>query len=532
MAQRPSESPSDELSTIGREPFVPILRGDEGQIDPIALSTWHDALSNTVSIEVPHDLMGIWLYPTQGGVVLLAPEALAADDLAIPVPSPQLRPEQLSLVEKIVLDAGYGSATCLPIRFGRRDVGLLLVADLQPDRYGESERVILQCVAHQIGPMLGRIARQWTPVDQETPGQQKRIAGLIDAVSRANRDAATPERFVAALSKGLIPLLPHDHLELLLPDTAGERYYRLGQHAGGPLWVDPSLVISRAHLDIAGIFASQNKLLLSDTYEDDRWPRGFLTASGGSGADVRGLVAATVDLGTNSPAYLLVGSIGPDLYGDEDADLLVLLAGVIAPQVGSFVLKDARPAPASAEPPTPEPPPPAAVPAAHTNGTSARHSPAEALSRISELLAASTDLSSATRLIAEKGADLLPFTRLTFALRVADGDRVVLLDAGERARFADLPLVRTAGTTLARVLNGEVPGALAQARGETRMMVPLRVGGRIHGALVFSAPSPDTLTESHLPLARQMADAVAAHLELFRRAALMPTPFVPGSRRG
>jgi GAF domain-containing protein len=61
-------------------------------------------------------------------------------------------------------------------------------------------------------------------------------------------------------------------------------------------------------------------------------------------------------------------------------------------------------------------------------------------------------------------------------------------------------------------------------------MVPLRVAGRIHGALVFSAPSPERLTESHLPLARQLADAVAAHLEIFRRGALMPAPFIPGPR--
>jgi hypothetical protein len=88
--------------------------------------------------------MGLWLYPSQGGVVLLGPAELAEDDLAVPVPSPHLKPEQLSLVEEIVRDAGYGSATCLPIRFGKRDVALLLVADLQPGRYGPTERVVLQ----------------------------------------------------------------------------------------------------------------------------------------------------------------------------------------------------------------------------------------------------------------------------------------------------------------------------------------------------------------------------------------------------
>ena len=70
------------------------------------LATWHQALSNTVSVEVPHDLMGLWLYPSQGGVVLLGPPELAADDLAIPLPSPHLTSEQLSLIEEIVAERG------------------------------------------------------------------------------------------------------------------------------------------------------------------------------------------------------------------------------------------------------------------------------------------------------------------------------------------------------------------------------------------------------------------------------------------
>ena len=51
----------DPLSSSGSEPLVPILRSDERQIDAVALATWHEALSNTVAVEVPHDLMGLWL---------------------------------------------------------------------------------------------------------------------------------------------------------------------------------------------------------------------------------------------------------------------------------------------------------------------------------------------------------------------------------------------------------------------------------------------------------------------------------------
>jgi GAF domain-containing protein len=517
--------PADEpLSTLGSEPLVPILQATAGQVDPLTLATWHQALSNTVSVEVPHDLMGLWLYPSQGGVVLLGPGELAEDDLAVPVPSPHLKPEQLALVEEIVRDAGYRSATCLPIRFGKRDVALLLVADLQPDRYGPAERVLLQCVAQRVAPMLGRIARQWAPVEESSSRQQERIAGLLEAVAQANRDAATPVRFLAAVTRGLAPLLPHDHVELLVPDAAGEQYYRLGEHGGGPLWLDPSLSISREHLDIAGIFEAQNTLLVDDTYEDERWPRGFLTAPDSGGGDVRSVVGIRMALGPGSVAYILVGSIGPELYEADDAALLELLAELIAPQVSAF-LRPAESAKAVAPPPpAPDAPPPASE-------VSSRGESAELLFRIAGLLATTSDPATSTRLIAEEGSGLLPFDKLTFALRLTEGDRVVLLEPGERRPLPDLPLVPVTGTALARVLLGQAPHSFAEARGESRLIVPLRVAGRIHGALVFSAAPPTALAEEHLNPAQRLADIVAAHFELLRRTAMLPHPFVPGWKR-
>lgn len=507
-----TESADEPLSILGSEPLVPILRADEGQVDSAALATWHQALSNTAAVEVPHDLMGLWLYPSQGGIVLLGPAELAEDDLAVPLPSPHLTPEQLALVEEIVLDAGYGSATCLPIRFGKRDVALLLVADLQAGRYGPAERVVLQCVAQRIAPMLGRIARQWTPVEGTSSRQQERIAGLLEAVAQANHDAGTPQRFLAGVARGLAPLLPHDHVELLVPDATGDQYLRLGDHAGGPLWTDPSLIISREHLDIAGIFDSETRLLVSDTYEDARWPRGFLTASESNGADVRSVVGARMGMGGPVLAYLLVGSIGPELYSADDLELLVLLAGLIAPQVAGFLRRSDPPRPFDPAQdrraaPAPVSPPPA------------RDASAETVFRIASLLATTSDPATATRLIAEEGAGLLPFDKLTFALRLTEGDRVILLNPGERRALLKLPLVPVAGTAVARVLQGEVPHVFAQAPEESRLIVPLRVAGTVHGALIFSAAAPAGLAESHLDAAQRLADIVAAHLELIRRSA-------------
>jgi hypothetical protein len=526
MALAPQEEPLDEpLSSNGSEPLVPILSTEAGQVDPVALTTWHQALSNTLSVEVPHDLMGLWLYPSQGGIALVGPSELSADDLPIPIPSPHLTSEQLSTVEQIVKSAGYASATCLPVRFGKRDVALLLVADLQAGRYGPAERVLLQCVARKVAPMLGRIARQWVPSDGASSRQQERIASLLGAVAQANREAASPQRFLNAVSRALATLLPHDHIELLVPNAEGDEYFRLAEHVGGPLWVDPSLAISREHLDITAIFEGRTDLLVADTYGDDRWPRGFLTASDNGGADVRAVVGAQLSFGAGSVAYLLVGSVGPELYGADDVELLTLLAGLIGPQIASFIrpvpLPAPLPVPATVIVPTAPPPEKATVQQPPESGT------AELLFRIAGLLATTSDPAVATTLLAQQGLGLFEYSELTIALKLTEGERVVLLQPGERRKLLDLPLVPVAGTALARVLRGESPNAFSRNQGESRLIVPLRVAGKVHGCLVFSARPPAELSALRLPAAQRLADIVAAHFELLRRAALQPRPFAP-----
>lgn len=530
MSQEPGPDASDPLaSNTASEPLVPILHLEAAQSDPVALATWHDALSNTLSVEVPHDLLALWLYPTRGGAVLLGPAELAEDDLVVPIPAPHLKPEQLAQVESIVLEAGYGSVACLPVRFGKRDVALMLVADLKPEQYGPVQRVVLQCVSQRVASMLGRIARQWKPVETGASRQQERIAGLLETLVEANQNRATPQRFVATISRGLASVLPHEHIELVISDAGGRRYFRLGEHPGGPLWTDPSLVISADHLDLNSIFASQVRLLVGDIYEDPRWPRGFLSANEPAGADIRGLVGACISLSRGAKAYLWVGSVGPELYGEEDAELLGLLAGLITPQVEAF-LRTGEPSLQpmaisellAPESPPREPSPPQPV---HPQGSS--H--AELLFRIAGLLATTSDPAVATQLIAAEAATALPFEKLTFVLRMTQTDRVVLLEPGERRPLASLPLVSVGETALALTLRGNLPCAFAHQNGESRMVVPLRVAGKIHGALIFSASTPGALTERHVVTAQHLADIVAAHLELLRRVTLQPRPSLPRS---
>lgn len=501
----PNQPPLPETAA---DPLVPILRVEDGLGDPVALATWHEALSSALSVDVPHDLLALWLYPTRGGAVLLGPQALAADDLSVPLPTPQLDGTQLTFLEEVVRDAGYRSVVTVPIRFGRRDVGLMLVADLQSCRYGDAALVTLRLATHRLAPLFGRLARQWD-VPGSTSRQLERIAALLDVVGQSNGDSGTPNRYVAALSRALEPLLPHDHLELLLADGPRGRFFRLGEHAGGPMWGDPSLVIGRQELDVNELFGAEDRLLLPDTYREPRWPRGYFSLTEPAGGEPRSIVGARIAGRNGFSAFLLAGSVGHDLYVDEDAALLVRLGALIAAQVALF-------ASAGEEPTPPE-----------AGGTVSQLLVGE----VAEVMAGSSDMGEAMCRVSELAGRLLPFDAMRYAIRLSEGDRVVLLEPGERRPLPDLPLIPVAGTSLAEVLAGALPGAFALVDGEARLIVPLRVAGRIHGALLLTAAPPALLRELHVHAAQQLADIVAPHLELLRRAALLPPPYMPGWKK-
>ncbi len=507
LAPDESHPTHNEHPSKPAEPLVPILRVEEGLADRTALATWHEALSDALAFDVQHDLLGLWLYPASGGPVLLGPEALAQDGLAVPLPSPQLQPHQLASLEATILTAGYKSVVCLPVRFGRRDVGLMLVADLRPDRYGESDVVTLRLVAQRLASPLGRLARQWRAASGEPVPQVERIAALFEAIANVNGSVVTPQRFLAALSPALEQLLPHDHLELLLADPAGSRYYRLGEHAGGPLWLDPSLTIGRQDLDIEALFGPHDRLILADAWRDSRWPRGYFTVADPAGVEPRAIVGARVPGPKGQAAYLLAASVGADLYGEDDATLLSRLSALIAPRVALLVASASQ---------------------GKSNGTGDN---GDIMAGAATLLATCTEAGEATSRIRDLAARVLPFDEMRYALRLSEGDRVVLIEPGERRPLPDLPLVPVAGTALGQVLAGETSSSFTVADGEARLVVPLRVAGRLHGALVLSARQPALLRETHLRVAQQLADVVAPHLELLRRAALLPPPFLPGWKR-
>ena len=503
--QPPADDPSDSVPR--GEPLVPLLPAEQGLHDPEALATWHAALSNAISTEVPHDLLALWLYPSHGGAVLLGPEALAQDELVVPLPAPQIQPSQLTLLEDIVRDAGYPSVAAVPIRSGRRDAGLMLAADLRAERYGDADRLVLERAAQQLAPVFGRMARQWRANGHDA-GQSARVDALLDAVAFAGRHLASPQLFVAELGRALEPLLPHDLLDLLVADSTGARLYRLGEHARGPLWADPSLVLDRELLDLVAMFGGKPTLVIGDTYHAPGWPRGYFTVEEPAGAELRSVVAARVHGPYGVSAFLVMGSVGAELYVEEDAALLARVAGLISAQVSVLVTGSSPAAPS-------------------TPVVSDQPSLLDA----AEMLATGTEFAATTRRVADLAARLLPFDELRFAIRLSEGDRVVLLEPGESRPLPDLPLIPVGGTALASVLQGEIPHSFVVVNGEARLVVPLRVAGRVHGALVLTARPPAILRAVHVRPAQQLADIVACHLELLRRTALLPPPDLPGWKK-
>ena len=518
---------------------VPLLRLDGAAWDVVALETWREALSGMLGTEVSHDLLGLWLYPPHHSAVLLGPPELAQDDLELPSPAPQLNEDQLRQVEQVVRNAGYGSAICVSIPHGGRDVGVMLVANLRHGEYGSPEAIFMRQAAAELGPIMARIARQWVETADEAtegvprpprargPGRDahvREIHGLLDTLGAAMRDATTPRQLTQLLGAALEHVLPHDAIELLVPDEAAEQHYRLSGHVHGHLWSHPAMVVSRAQFDPGRLFDGSDELLVSDGASDRRAPVWGFRHQLDEEAEIRSVIGVRLrGTGGSGIGYLMLGNVGPEFYWEEDADLLVRVGAVVAPRLESVVLAWE-------------------LDVLQSHLGVLRSVPAH-LGRIAEILATTAHLSVATRLVAQEAAAVLPFTQCEFAIRLGREEEVVVFEPGETRPLSQLPGMRYTGTELGRVLDGELGNAFAEARrkgndpvhGATQptaaLVVPLRVGGRVFGTMTLLATGGQSFTRADVSLAQQLADVLAPHLELLRQGALPTRPSAQPWRR-
>ena len=519
---------------------VPLLRLKGSSWDAVALETWLEALSGLLAPELPHDLMALWVYPPEGPAVLVGPSALAQDDLDVPTPAPHLGQDELYTMEQRIRTAGYASAVCMAVPHGDRDVGLLLLADLRAARYGLPEAVLLRNVADSLGPTLARVARQGRePLEQQRddgsppPPERRRsepgrklveLHALLAKLGLAESASRTPREFSDFVSQALQPMLPHDRIQILVPDASAQEHYRFDRHGPGTFWSDPALVVPREQFAPARLFGDADDILVADAGAHGA-PEAWCPDAPGQGrgeSPARSVVGVRLLSQTRVAGYLLLGGNGPNFFRQDDLELLRQVAPLAAVRVDSFLLAWQ-------------------VQVMRSHLSVLRNVPAH-LGRVAEVLATTAHVGAATRLFAREAASVLPFDRMEFALRLGEADEVVIVASGDSRPLPDLPLVSVAGTELGRVLRGELPHAYASARRQLEhelgagqptaaLVVPLRVGGRIFGCLTLLAAGADAFTRADIALAQQLADVVAPHLELIRRASLSPSPVSPGWRR-
>lgn len=484
---------------------MPLLGAGDDASDSVTLDTWYQALSSALLADIPHDLFGFWLYPAGGGAVLLGPQELAADQLAVPEP-PAVSREQIALLEEIVRDAGYRSTIATVASYEGVDVGLLLFGALAEAAHGTRERVAAQLAADALGPSLARLARRWrsdgsAPVMPEATELAETAALLADVCA----NAGSPRELARGVSQVLRPMVPHHRIELLVPGSSAEQWYRLGEHPGGPLWGDPDLVI-RAGGELARFSMPEGDPLLLLGIPGET---GVLPAVP-DGPATRSVVGIRLAMSGRTVGALLLASPDERRYTEDDAALLSRLGPILAPRVDAFVMAGH-------------------LQVLRSHVAMQRSAPSR-IARVLESLATVADAAEATRRAQSEAAGLIMFDEMWFALTLGDPTRVAMFAPGERRALPDLPQTAAGDTPLGRVLRGEVPRALTDADDRTELIVPLRVAGRIIGAMLLVANQEGMFGGGDEETARQLADALAPHLELMRRDAVAP-PFVPGWKR-
>lgn len=483
--------PTGGASPFGEGPLVPLLRPGEDPADPVTLLTWHEALSGALASDVPHQLFGLWLYPTSGGAVLLAPEALAADGLLVPEP-PSIGRDQLALVEELVAGAGYRSTTCVVAADAGSEVGLLMFAALDAGSHGPRERAAAQLAADAVAPILAQLARRWRaegvrPMHHSEGAVAEALGGAGDVAANAR----TPRELSRALSRVLAGTIPHSELELLVPGTSEDRWYRIGEHPGGPLWGDPDLVVPGSHAGVAQLIAARGPVMLSP----------------GAGS----ALGVPLTMADRLVGALVLTSGTEHQFSEEDGALLMRIGQIVAPRVDAFVM------------------------AGHLQvlrgHVAAQRSLPSRMARVLETLATVTDPAEATRRIESEASAMLAFDEMWFALMLGDPSRVAMLRPGEQRALPDLPQVATGETPLGRVVRGEHATIVADQPGRTDLIVALKVAGRVIGAMLLVSRKEGMFDGSDEEIARGLAAAVAPYLEILRRDAVAPPVPLPGWKR-
>jgi hypothetical protein len=488
----------------GTEPdlLVPRLDLTVGSPDPVAIATWHMAVSDLVGNEIPHQLFGLWVFPEHGGAVLLGPDGLAEDRLDLPEPDPVLTQDQLFELEEKLRRAKYASAVALPVHGTERDVGLSLIGGLDPGLYGPSQVRRLQQLAAELRNTLEPLSRliRGRPAGQDS-AITPRVAGedLPEVITRAVSEVPSGPELVRRLSGLLHAHLPHDRLEVLsfangaaavLPLSGAATRRRWGG-PGGQTWGDMVRMLE----DALGTAPTAAIADLAQEAPGLGWP-------GASGADgpvrVASVLVARLELAEQPIGLLVAGHAAADLYRPQDEELVEQVARLIGARVAALQFESEA--------------------LALRGQLEVLQAPSLPVLRAADALASTSHLGEALHRFGVEVGEVVPHDRIRFLLRWSETEVVTLAPEAIRP-LPDLPLTPIGALPARLVLDGDRAWLASQSEEGMELAVALRVADRRIGVMVLEARSFQSPREAAAS-AQQFAAVVAPHLELVRRSAL------------
>lgn len=475
--------------------LVPVLTPLDGVPDSVAVAAWHLALSNLIGQEVPHELLALWLFPDQGGVVLLAPAELGRDRVELEAPGGHLSQHQIFAVEERVRHGGYRSVVAIPIRAAGRDLGLALFAHLEAGRYGPAEVMHLHMMMRQVIPTFVTLAASPPVAPSAGPAVEVTPANVVECVARAAVEGRTGPEVLRLVSGVLQALVPHDRLEVAVPGGNEGSWALMSGAPEGMRWGESTVGVSQTVSGLVARVGEDGTIVVGDLRTIGlAWPA---YRESRSLHRVRAVLGVRLVVAGAPDAWLLLGGAAPDLYREADREIIRAIAPVLALRVQGLR--------AGLE---------AEVFRAQSSMAQAGQGRA---ARLAAALAGTPHWGDALGYFVDDVRDSLGYPEVRFALRLGEGTCVEVM-AGDLRPLASLPGQPIIGSPLEAIFDGRAPFVVRGRAGED-LAVPLRVAGRVVGALELLGRAPGPAGHP-VTTAQLLADLLAPHIELVRRQAL------------
>lgn len=325
--------PTPDLTPL--EAFVPALVWPGRRPTMAELSTWHEAMSESIGNLLPVDLCACWLLPSRGGSVLIGPRDLAPDAITIPPAEPIVSQEALFGLEDRVRASGYRSVMALPIRNEVQDVGLLVVARFGDEDYTLEHQRSLHRVAAALSTSMRRLAAQ--PWITPAPASEERIpmvAGITEALLDAVDCARSGSDLAQLASDAIGAQLPHDRLEILSVAPAPDCWAMLGTEGlpGRSMQIDPD-DLDRVDAMVYHLGGRASARIADLRAESLQWPASLDQRN----ADrQRSMLAARMEVGGELVGWLWLGSSSPGWFQETDEEVARLAARLLASRVATW----------------------------------------------------------------------------------------------------------------------------------------------------------------------------------------------------